>query len=388
MEACGIPVSVIHFDCYWMKELTWCSFLWDKRFFPDPAGMLRRIKEKGVKACLWINPYIAEASPLFAEGAQAGFLLQKPNGDVYQADAWQPGMGFMDFTNPAAREWYAGKLGTLLDMGVDAFKTDFGERIPLDVRYHDGSDPERMHNYYTYLYNQTVFEVLREVKGEGGAVVFARSATCGNQKFPVHWGGDNSSTYASMAETLRGGLSLGLSGFGFWSHDISGFVGTATPDLYKRWVAFGLLSSHSRLHGSDSPRMPWLYDDESVDVLRFFNNLKKQIMSYLLDAAGEAHDHGWPMMRAMVLEFPEDPACLNLDMQYMLGDSLLVAPVFNSRGEVEYYLPKGEWRNLLTGEITQGPGWRKERHSYLSLPLWVHTARGQEWECLERFDGQ
>lgn len=385
MAALEIPVTVVHFDCFWMKELTWCSFLWDERHFPDPAGMLRRIKKRGVRICVWINPYIAEASPLFDEGAAGGFLLHTPEGDVYQEDRWQPGMALVDFSNPAACDWYAGKLRTLLEMGVDAFKTDFGERIPTGVRYHDGSDPERMHNYYTYLYNRTVFDLLREVKGEGEAAVFARSATCGSQKFPVHWGGDNSSTYASMAESLRGGLSLGLCGFGFWSHDISGFNGTATPDLYKRWAAFGLLSSHSRLHGNDSPRVPWLFDDESVDVLRFFTHLKTHLMPYLLDAAAEAHAHGWPVMRAMLLEFPDDPACRTLDMQYMLGPALLVAPVFRPDGEAAYYLPEGEWRHLLSGETAAGPGWRREKYDPFSLPLWVHLERGRDWECLKEF---
>jgi alpha-D-xyloside xylohydrolase len=385
MQALGIPVSVVHFDCFWMKELTWSSFLWDKRYFPDPAGMLKRIKAKGVKVCVWINPYIAEASPLFEQGASQGFLLKRPNGDVFQVDKWQPGMGLVDFTHPGARRWYASKLRGLLEQGVDAFKTDFGERIPTDVVYHDGTDPERMHNYYTYLYNQTVFELLEDFNGKGQAIVFARSATCGSQKFPLHWGGDNSSKYVSMAETLRGGLSLGLGGFGFWSHDISGFIGTATPDLYKRWVAFGLLSSHSRLHGNDSPRMPWLYDDESVEVLRFFSTLKTHLMPYLLEAAREAHEHGWPMLRAMLLEFPEDPACTTLDMQYMLGPALLVAPIFNASGQAVYYLPGGEWRNLLTGEIRQGPAWFKEQHGYFSLPLWVHSERGKKWDCLKEF---
>jgi alpha-D-xyloside xylohydrolase len=387
MAELDIPISVFHFDCFWMKELTWCSFLWDERNFPDPVGMLRRIKETGVKICAWINPYIAEASPLFAEGMEGGYLLKTPEGDVFQDGdlGFQPGQGFVDFTNPTAREWYAGKLRALLDMGVDTFKTDFGERIPTAVQYYDGSNPERMHNYFTYLYNQTVFDLLREVKGEGEAVVFARSATAGNQKFPLHWGGDNSSTYPSMAETLRGGLSLCLSGFGYWSHDISGFNDTATPDLYKRWVAFGLLSSHSRLHGSSSARMPWLFDDEAVDVLRYFNNLKTHLMPYLLDIAQEAPEHGWPMMRAMVLEFPDDPTCQHLDMQYMLGSALLVAPVFSDKGEVTYYLPEGEWRNLLTGEVAQGAGWRKEVHGYKSLPLWVNTERGAAWDCLKGF---
>jgi alpha-D-xyloside xylohydrolase len=375
MEESGIPISVFHFDCFWMKELTWSSFLWDERNFPDPAGLLQKIKNKGIRVCLWINPYIAEASAIFAEAQAQGYLLHTPDGEVYQTDFWQPGIGIVDFTNPDATAWYCGKLKALLDMGVDCFKTDFGESIPTDVVYHNGANPERMHNYYSYLYNQAVFNLLTQEKGEGEAVVFARSATTGGQRFPVHWGGDNSSTYPSMAETLRGGLSLGLSGFGYWSHDIGGFTDTATPDLYKRWVAFGLLSSHSRLHGSSTARMPWLFDDEAVDVLRYFTRLKQQIMPYLLEVAQESQDHGWPMLRAMVFEYPDDPTCRYLDSQYTLGSSLLVAPVFDPGGQVTYYLPAGEWRHLLTQEIVTGGGWRTERHSYLSLPLWISVER-------------
>lgn len=382
MEALGIPVSVFHFDCFWMKELTWCSFLWDTRNFPDPAGMLKRIKARGIKVSVWINPYIAEASPLFAEGAEHGYLVKTSDGDVYQEDNWQAGIGFVDFTNPAACAWYTEKLRALLDMGVDAFKTDFGERIPTAVVYFDGSDPERMHNYYSYLYNKTVFDLLTAYHGEGGAVVFARSATAGGQKFPVHWGGDNSSSYPSMVETLRGGLSLGLSGFGYWSHDIAGFNDGATPDLYKRWVAFGLLSSHSRLHGNSAAKMPWLFGEESVDVLRFFSQLKLRLMPYLLDAAREASTFGWPMLRSMAFEFPDDRNCRPLDMQYMLGEALLVAPVFDAEGRVTYYLPEGTWRNLLTGERARGGVWRTEQHGYFSLPLWVHESRGAAWDCL------
>ena len=385
MDKSGIPVSVFHFDCFWMKELTWCSFLWDERHFPDPAGMLKKIKERGVRVCLWINPYISELSPLFNEGASLDFLLHDQAGNIYQVDDWQPGMGLVDFTNPGAREWYAGKLKTLLDLGVDAFKTDFGERIPINAAWFDGSDPERMHNYYTYLYNQTVHDLLVQEKGDGQAVLFARSATCGSQKFPVHWGGDNSSSYASMAESLRGGLSLGMCGFGFWSHDISGFIGTATPDLYKRWVAFGLLSSHSRLHGSDSLRVPWIFDEEATAVLRHFSRLKQHLLPYLLDAAREAHEHGIPLMRAMCLEVPEDPACRPLEMQYMLGPALLVAPIFSSDGAAQYYLPAGEWRHLLTGEIRQGGGWFTERYDYFSLPLWVRNGSERRWKCLGGF---
>jgi alpha-D-xyloside xylohydrolase len=366
-----IPLHVFHFDCFWMKEFQWCDFQWDRRVFPEPAEMLARLKARGLHVCVWINPYIAQRSALFAEGARQGYLLRRPNGDVWQWDKWQAGMGLVDFTNPDARAWFARQLRNLLEMGVDCFKTDFGERIPTDVVYADGSDPQRMHNYYTFLYNQTVFQALEEVRGEGEATLFARSATAGGQRFPVHWGGDSTATFESMAETLRGGLSLGLCGFGFWSHDIGGFEQTASAAVYKRWCAFGLLSSHSRLHGSSSYRVPWLFDVEAVDVLRFFTRLKCRLMPYLFAAAVQAQRWGLPMLRAMLLEFPTDPACDTLDRQYMLGDSLLVAPVFSAAGEVDYYLPAGRWTNLLSGEEIEGGCWRRERHGFLSLPLLV-----------------
>jgi len=371
MAARQVPLHVFHFDCFWMKEFRWCDFQWDERCFPDPAGMLKRLKEFGLHICVWINPYIAQRSNLFDEAAAQGYLLKRLNGDVWQTDQWQPGTGIVDFTNPAACKAFQGKLRVLLEMGVDAFKTDFGERIPTDVVYFDGSDPLKMHNYYSYLYNQTVFDLLKQVRGEGEAVVFARSATVGGQQFPVHWGGDCTATFESMAESLRGGLSLGLSGFGFWSHDIGGFEQTATADVYKRWAAFGLLSSHSRLHGNSSYRVPWAYDEEAVQVLAKFTRLKCSLMPYLYAAACEAHSRGLPMLRAMLLEFPDDPACEFLDRQYMLGGALLVAPVFSSDGVVDYYVPAGRWTSLLNGNGIDGPRWVHETHDFLSLPLLV-----------------
>ena len=366
-----LPLHVFHFDCFWMKEFQWVDFEWDQRVFPEPAAMLARLKARGLRICVWINPYIAQQSALFDEGMAGGFLVKRPNGDVWQWDRWQAGMALVDFTNPTACRWFADKLRALVDMGVDTFKTDFGERIPTDVVYFDGSDPFRMHNYYTFLYNQTVFNVLEEKLGPGQAAVFARSATAGGQRFPVHWGGDSTATFESMAESLRGGLSLGLCGFGFWSHDMGGFEHTASADVYKRWCAFGLLSSHSRLHGSSSYRVPWLFDEKAVDVLRFFTQLKCRLMPYLYSAAVEAHQSGIPVMRAMHLEFPQDPACDTLDRQYMLGSSLLVAPIFTPDGTVDFYLPPGRWTHYLSGKTLEGGRWVRETHDYLSLPLYV-----------------
>jgi len=367
-----IPLDVFHYDCFWMKGFNWCDFEWDNDMFPDPEGMLKRYHEKGLKICCWINPYIAQASPLFDEGMEHGYLIRKTNGDVWQSDLWQGGLGIVDFTNPAAREWYREKLRRIMRMGVDCFKTDFGERIPVkDIAYFDGSDPVRMHNYYTYLYNEAVYSLIAEEKGADQAVVFARSGTSGSQKLPVHWGGDNTATYISMAETLRAGLSLAASGFGFWSHDISGFESTAPAHVYKRWCQFGLLSSHSRLHGSSSYRVPWLFDEEACDVLRKFVKLKCRLMPYIYQKAIEAHETGAPVMRPMFMEFPDDPGCDTLDRQYMLGDSLLVSPVFREDGMVDYYLPAGKWTHLLDGRTVEGGKWMREKYDFMSLPLWV-----------------
>ncbi len=367
----GIPLKVFHFDCFWMKEFSWCDFEWDPRVFPDPEGMLKRLHEKGVKLCAWINPYIGQESSIFDEGMENGYFLKRKNGDVWQWDMWQPGMAIVDFTNPDAVKWYQNKLAKLVDLGIDCFKTDFGERIPTDCVYFDGSDPVKMHNYYTYLYNKAVYDLLVEKKGKKDAILFARSATVGGQKFPVHWGGDCWSDYVSMEESLRGGLSLTMSGFGYWSHDIGGFEDKSTADVYKRWCAFGLLSTHSRLHGSSSYRVPWNYDEESVDVVRRFAKLKASLMPYLYRNAIETSETGIPMMRSMILEFPEDRTSCYLDKQYILGDSLLVAPIFNEDSMAEYYLPEGTWTNVLDNSVKEGSKWYKEKHDYLSIPLFA-----------------
>lgn len=321
-----IPLAAFHYDCYWMREFHWCDFEWDKRFFGDIESTLKRLHE------------------------DKGYLVRKPNGEVWQIDFWQAGMGLVDFTNPAAREWFKDKVKALLNQGVDAIKTDFGERIPRDVVWYDGSPKLSMHNWYTQLYNQAVFEAIEETYGKGNACLYARSATVGGQQQPVHWGGDCESTFNGMAQSLRAGLSLTSSGFGFWSHDSGGFEGAfPDPAVYKRWVAFGMLGSHSRLHGSTVYRVPWLFDEEdekngvalvpgqtAVDVVREFTKLKLELMPYVYQLGLQPHANGTPVMRSMFVEFPDDPACRTLDRQYMFGPSMLVAPVFTYSGEVSY----------------------------------------------------
>jgi alpha-D-xyloside xylohydrolase len=249
----------------------------------------------------------------------------------------------------------------------------------LDVQWHDKSvDPLKMHNYYSFIYNKIVYEVLQKRFGANEAVLFARSATAGTQRFPLQWGGDCESTPEAMAESIRGGLSLGLCGYAFWSVDIGGFEGYPPPWIYKRWVAFGLLCSHSRLHGSNSYRVPWTVDNDDKSeqgcskTLATWTALKARLMPYIFAQAMEAVEKGWPTsLRAMCLEFPEDQTSWWLDRQFMLGSQLLVAPIFEESGEVDFYLPRGKWTNFFTGEVKSGPAWFKETHEFHTLPLYV-----------------
>ena len=384
-----IPLQVFHFDCFWMKEYEWCNFEWNKEMFPDPKAMLKRLHEKGLEVCVWINPYVAQRSRLFQEGKENGYFIKNRDGSVFQCDLWQPGMAIVDFTNPAARKWYQGLLKTLFDMGVNNIKTDFGERIPTDCCYCDGSDPIAMHNYYSFLYNKCVFEALEAYYGKDNACLFARSATVGGQRFPVHWGGDCYAEYSAMAETLRGGLSLCASGFGFFSHDMGGFEATASADVYKRWCAFGMLSTHSRLHGSSSYRVPWAYDKdgdtEACDVLRHYAVLKGRLMPYLWSQAVKTHRQGVPMMRPMIVSFTEDTACKYLDTQYMLGDNLCVVPVMNEEGIAEFYVPDcGTWTDIQSGETYEGGRYYTRKCDYFQMPI---LARPGSMIGYGKFDG-
>jgi alpha-D-xyloside xylohydrolase len=375
-------LQVMHFDCFWLKAFQWCDFTFDSDMFPDPKGQIARLKDSGLakKTCVWINPYLGQNSPAFSYAAEKGYLLKRKNGDIFQWDLWVAGMGLIDFTNPEAVTWFESCLEKLFDIGVDSIKTDFGERIPtLDVQWHDKSvDPKKMHNYYAFIYNKIVYELLQKRYGKDEAVLFARSATAGTQRFPLQWGGDCESTPEAMAESIRGGLSLGLSGYSFWSVDIGGFEGYPPPWIYKRWVAFGLLCSHSRLHGSNSYRVPWTVDnDDQTDqgcskTLAKWTALKSRLMPYLYAQAIDSIALGIPLsLRAMCLEFPDDPSSWYLDRQFMLGDSLLVAPIFEESGEVVFYLPKGKWTSFFTGEVKSGPAWVTEKHEFHTLPLYV-----------------
>ena len=403
IERHRFPVDVIHIDPWWMRWRDYCDFEWDRRAFPDPEGLIRRIHGLRLKLCLWEHPYVSIESALFEEGKTKGYFVRKPNGEIDVIDyglslaprpegrvrvagpkeTWNAPVAIIDLTHPGARAWFKDLHRPLLRMGVDVFKTDFGEDIPEDARFHDGRTGWELHNLYPFLYNEAVFEVTAEEKGRG--LVWSRSGTAGSQRFPVGWSGDPAADWDSFAATVRGGLSAGMSGLALWSHDIGGYRGTPDPELYVRWAQFGLFSSHSRMHG-DSPREPWLFGTEALAIVKKFAGLRYRLFPYIQSAALEARGTGMPVIRSLPLAFPDDRNAAAWEHEYMFGPSFLVAPVIHRMTDLArtggrgggspvfpVYLPAGDWIDYWTGRPYKGPDVVAAPAPLRIMPLFVRA---------------
>ncbi len=369
-----IPCDVLHLDAHWQRFGTWSGMDWDRERFPDPDGLIRELKALGFKICLWINPYLGDASERFREAARNGYLLRRPGGEPYVVDLWSgdhPPVGIIDVTNPAAVGWLKERVRPLLEQGVDVLKTDFGEGVPADAVAHDGQTGDRLHNLYPLLYNDAIAEVTAEVTGRAG-FVWGRSTYAGGQRHAAQWAGDPNCTYQDMAATLRGGLSIGACGHPFWSHDIGGFHGRPTTGVYLRWAQFGLLSPLSRAHGTTS-RVPWDYGGDALAIFRDYARLRYSLLPYIYTYARVAAETSVPLLRAMVLECPDDPSTYCLELQYMLGSELLVAPIFNAEGGRHVYLPAGTWVDFWTHELVEGPQHVAVEAALGVLPLYVRA---------------
>jgi alpha-D-xyloside xylohydrolase len=369
----GIPCDVIHLDPQWMgAQENWCNLTWDTAAFPDPAGLARYLQSQGFRLCLWENPYVPQGSDLFTEGATNGYFVRDTEGEPYLIPGWTEGRtptAVVDFTNPDAVAWWQERHRQLLAMGVATFKTDFGESAPADGFYHDGTPGDLAHNLYPLLYNRAVFEVVDAHSG-GQGLVWSRAATAGGQRYPVHWGGDSRTTFGHMAASLRGGLNFILSGFGYWSHDIGGFIHESNPALYARWAQFGLFCSHARAHGT-SPREPWVFGKETEAIFKKYATLRYRLLPYIYSCAVRASATGRPLMRPLLLDYQNDPTTHTLDLQYLFGDAFLVAPVFAGESDVPVYLPNGRWVDYWSKQIHVGPSWITVHAPLDTLPLFV-----------------
>ncbi|MCI0491173.1 MAG: DUF4968 domain-containing protein [Blastocatellia bacterium] len=345
-----IPTDVIHLDTGWF-ETDWRSdYKFSASRFRDPARMISDLKKQGFRISLWQYTYFTSKNEIYKEAVEKGYVVRNEGGRLPFEDA------VLDFSNPETVKWYQGLLADLLKMGVGAIKVDFGEGAPANGLYASGKTGLYEHNLYPLRYNKAVADITKEITGE--SIIWARSAWAGSQRYPLHWGGDAENTDSAMAATLRSGLSLGLSGFTFWSHDAGGFVRRAPRDLYHRWLAFGVLTSHTRAHGAP-PREPWEYDEAFVEEYRRALNLRYSLMPYIYAQSKHSAERGYPMLRTLFFEYPDDLTSWFIEDEYMFGSDLLVAPMFEEAKERNVYLPPGSWIDYQTGKAYEGAKWHR-----------------------------
>lgn len=371
------PCDVIHLDTGWFRTDWLCEWKFNPERFPDPVGFLKGLKEDGYRVSLWQLPYVAEGAEQITEAKENRYIApltkeqERAEGSNFSTLDYA---GTIDFTYPKATAWYKGLLKELLDMGVVCIKTDFGENIHMDADYY-AMTPEELNNLYALLYQKAAYEITKEVTGDG--IVWARSAWAGCQRYPLHWGGDSASTWDGMAGSVKGGLHFGLSGFGFWSHDVPGFHSLPNfmnspldEKVYMRWTQFGVFTSHMRYHGSFK-REPWHYPSIAPIVKRWWK-LRYRLMPYILEEARTTTETGYPMVRALMMHHPDDRQVWHIDDEYYFGSQFLVAPVMNSEDKRDVYLPEGRWVNFFTGERFEGGRWLKGVECPLErMPLYV-----------------
>lgn len=358
-----IPSDVIHFDTGWFETDWRTDYKFSETRFDNPEKMIADFKEDGFHTSLWQLPYFVPKNSLFPEIIGKGLYVRDRKGNLPYEDA------VLDFSNPETVKWYQGKIAGLLKQGVSVIKVDFGEAAPPDGIYHSGRTGFYEHNLYPLRYNKAVAEITKKITGE--TIIWARSAWAGSQRYPLHWGGDAANTNTAMAATLRGGLSFGLSGFSFWSHDIGGFVSKKPEDLYLRWTPFGMLTSHTRSHGAP-PTEPWEYGEGFMIAFRLADNMRYKLMPYIYAQAKDCTERGLPMLRALFVEFPDDPSSWNIDDEYLFGSDLLVAPLFEDVLKRNVYLPPGEWIDYQTGK-TYSAGWHNIEAGEIPIIVLVHS---------------
>ena len=353
------PCDVIHFDTGWFDVDWQCDYKFSENRFQNPQQMLKDLRSQGFHVCLWQLPYFTPKNRYFSELIEKDMYVKNGNGELPYEDV------VLDFSNPETVKWYQDKLAGLLNIGVSAIKVDFGEAAPLNGIYASGKSGWYEHNLYPVRYDMAVSEITKKLHNEN--IMWACAAWAGSQRYPLHWGGDAATTNTGLLGTLRAGLSFGLSGFSFWSHDMGGFVKATPEDLYCRWIPFGFLTSHTRAHGAP-PTEPWLYDSKRVqDVFRKSAEMKYRLMPYVYAQAKECTEKGLPMLRALFVEFPDDPGAWKVDDEYLFGSQILVAPLLESgmTGRT-VYLPEGKWIDYQTEKVYEG-GWHRIEAG--SLPI-------------------
>ncbi len=376
------PCDIIHIDTGWFEKEWRCDWQFGKEKFPDPEKMFKILREMGFRVSLWQSPYVLDETKAYKD-AKKRKIIAKNNGPfVFVAN--YPAHP-IDFSNPEAVSWYQQKLKNLFDLGASIIKADFGEGIepPMKFQKYDG---RQMHNLYSLLYNKAAFEITKETFGDG--IIWGRSAYAGSQRYPVHWSGDNSSNFENLLCSLRGGLSLGLCGFTFWSQDTGGFMGIPSDNLYIRWTQLSIFQSHIRYHGVPPRfREPWNYEPETQEIVRKYLNLRYQLIPYLYTEAQIAASQGLPLLRHLVIEFQTDPTVFNIEDQFLCGRNLLIAPILTKNQTRTIYIPEGSWYDYWTGEKFIGPRWISKTCGIETIPIFIRAGSiipfGPEVQCTD-----
>ena len=377
MRQGAFPCDVIHIDTGWFKTDWKCEWEFNLDKFPNPEQYFQEMEDQGIKISLWQLPCIAKGTKHYETAQKNRYFAPKSANVALGSNFSEVEFdGNIDFTNPEAVAWYQGLLENLLRMGAAAIKTDFGEVIEEDADYY-GMPYRKLHNLYALLYQKAAYEISERVKGKKDSMIWARAGWIGCQRYPVHWGGDSACSWDGMAGSLRGGLHIGVSGFAFWSHDVPGFQGIPSfmnsrpdDDLYIRWTQMGVFSSHLRYHGT-TPREPYEYP-EVADIARKWLNLRYALIPYLAEEGSKATKSGYPLLRALIFHHSDDSVCWTIDDEFYCGDSFLVAPVMNSTGVRDIYLPSGSWTDFWSGEVIEGGVWLKKTACTLELmPVFV-----------------
>ncbi len=362
VRARNMPCEVITFDGRaWQDTHTRFAFEWDAKRYPDPKIVIDQLKAMNFKICVWEYPLISVHNKLFAELDAKGWLLKDARtGEPYRY-AWDPEpfgvvltqlpeSGLLDFTHPDAFEYWRDRHKELFDLGVDMIKPDFGEQIEPHMIAHNGAQGDALHNIYALLYNRCVFDAAQKYAKDGG-FLFSRAAWSGQQRYPAQWGGDPQADWGGLAASIRGALSWGMSGGPFFATDVGGFYrDMRDPILYVRWLQAAIFSAHVRLHGI-GPREPWSYGAEAEAAAMAALHMRTELIPYLRRAVEASVATGIPVMRAMVLAFPEDRLAWGFEHQFMFGADMLVAPCLSADGIVDVYFPAGTWQQLGTGKI-------------------------------------
>ncbi|MBQ0083359.1 MAG: DUF4968 domain-containing protein, partial [Clostridiales bacterium] len=365
MRKYDVPCDVIHIDIDYMDEFK--VFSYNKNSYPDMKKTTKKLQKEGFKAVTIIDPgvKVQEGYDIYDEGIEKDYFCRRKNGKIYEGIVWPGKSVFPDFGRKQVRDWWGDKQKYLIDLGVSGTWNDMNEpadfrgALPDSLKMTDENHKSthlEMHNAYGHNMAKATYEGIKKHSGLRPFVI-TRACYSGSQKYTTAWTGDNTSLWSHLQMAIPQLGNLGLSGMAFVGTDIGGFGGDTTPELLARWIEVGIFSPLCRNHCGKFRRNqePWCFGDEVLDIYRKYVKLRYALLPYFYDNFRICEQKGYPIMRPLIFNYPEDKICRNKNDEFMVGDNLLVAPVVEQGEEYKkVYLPSGYWYDFFTGEKIKG----------------------------------